>query len=233
MAAIPGPVPADVVRVWGMNDAENHGLLETVTRRINPFGFGMALLLFLFVPSVAMSWEFPGTESIARLRPFLDVSSTGVNMAVHQSRIHVDVAVRVFAIATFIVIAAGVATTAARTPQMRALAAAVAAALSGGLLIATVLLGVGWLEDSQREFLSILSSEFSKTERAGLLGLVDHAGGLRPGFWLALTVLVLVGAINMVVLLREISARRGLGVVEGRSGRSGVACGARNSGQSR
>lgn len=188
-----------------MNDARSQSLLEAVvTRAVNPVGFVAGLLLFLFVPCVAMSWELRGLPALdQRLVPVLDVSSTGADIAIHQPRIHWNIAVRALAIATLIVIAVGAGTAGAGTARRRSLAAAIVATLSCGLLAATALLGVRWLEGSQRRFLSLLFSTVPKNESAGVIGLVDDAGGLRAGFWLALAVFAVLAALNVVVLVRD------------------------------
>jgi hypothetical protein len=188
-----------------VRDREPAELLEkTVTRGFNPIAFVLVLLVFLFTPSVAMSWESAGAEPIdRRLRPFLDVSSTGADIAVHQPGIRWAMTVRLLAIVTLIVIAAGVGSALARTARRRSRHAAIVATLSGVLLVATVLLAAERLKSGQRGFLSALFSTIPKSESAGLISEVGDAAELRAGFWLALTGLALIVALNLVVLFRR------------------------------
>ncbi|TMQ84010.1 hypothetical protein ETD83_41015 [Actinomadura soli] len=192
------------------NSPQPSPFAKFVTRGINPVGFALILFAFLFLPCATMSsWEFPSrVEEISPLESLLDISSTGANMAVHQDDYRWPIVIRLLAIVTLLVMAAGVGTTLARPARKRSLYASVVAAASGVLLVVTGVSAVVRMESAAREFLSVLFSSIPKSESAPLINQSGDAVGLGAGFWVALVGLVLIAAINFIVLLRARAATR-------------------------
>ncbi|TDB78680.1 hypothetical protein E1264_36620 [Actinomadura sp. KC216] len=194
-----------------MTDSARPSAFEKfVTRGINPVGFALTLFAYLFLPCTAMSsWEFPSrVEEISPLEGLLEISSTGANIAVHQSDYRWPIVIRLLAIVTLLVMAAGAGTALARPARRRSLYAAVVAAVSGVLLVVTGLSAAARMESAAREFLTVLFSTIPKTESEPLIDQSSDAAGLGAGFWLALVGLALIAAINLAVLLRARSAAR-------------------------
>ncbi|MFI0486867.1 hypothetical protein [Actinomadura sp. 9N215] len=196
-----------------MNDAprsSSFSFEKFVTRGVNPVGFVVVLLAFLFLPCAAMSsWEFPSSaDAMSPLASALDISSTGANMAVRQDDYHWPVVIRMLAIVTLLAIASGAGTAVARPAQRRPLYGAVVAAVSGGLLVVTGLSAVARMESAAREFLSVLFSSIPKSESAPLIDQSGNRVGLGGGFWFALVVLALIAVLNLVALFRARTATR-------------------------
>ncbi|MFI0406396.1 hypothetical protein [Actinomadura sp. 3N508] len=175
-----------------------------VTRGINPVGFVLTLLAFLFLPCTAMSsWDFPSrVEEMSPLEGLLEISSTGANMAVHQSDYRWPIAIRLLAIGTLLAMAAGAATALARPARRRSLYAAILAAASGLLLVVTGLSAAARMENAAREFLTVLFSTIPKSESAPLINQSGDAVSLGTAFWLPLVGLTLMTAVNLVAILR-------------------------------
>ncbi|TDD25221.1 hypothetical protein E1287_37410 [Actinomadura sp. KC06] len=188
-----------------MNDSPRSSSFEKfVTRGVNPVGFALSLFAFLFLPCAVMSsWEFPSyAEEISPLESLLDISSTGANMAVHQSNYRWPIVIRLLAIITLLFMAVSVGSAFARPARRRSLYAAIAAVASGVLLVVTGLSAVARMESAAREFLGVLFSSIPKSESAPLINQADDTVGLGTGFWLALVGLALIATINGIVLLR-------------------------------
>ncbi|WUH99174.1 hypothetical protein OHR68_37635 [Spirillospora sp. NBC_00431] len=188
-----------------MIDAPNSSSFEKfVTRGINPVGFTFVLLAFLFLPCAALSPGdlFSDIEGTTSVESALDISSTGANMAVHQSDYDWPVFIRLLAIVTLLVIVAGALTALARPAQRRPLYGAIVAVVSFVLLVVTGLAATARMESAFKEFLDVLFATVPKSESEPLIDQAGDAVGLGVGFWVALVVVALVAAMNLVVLFR-------------------------------
>ncbi|WP_157406289.1 hypothetical protein [Actinomadura chibensis] len=186
-----------------MSDAPRSPFERLVTRAVTPVGFGLALLAFLFLPCAAMSYKAlpEHVNALSAMVSVLDLSSTGGNIAVHQSEFDWPPGPRVLAIATLLALAAGAATAVTRPARRRPLYAAITGAAAIALLTATGLVAVGELRDSVRGLLSALFATIPKSESAPLIDQSGRAAGLQWGFWLTLALLVLLTVLNLAALL--------------------------------
>lgn len=172
-------------------------------RLASPAGFALALLLFLLLPVTAVSCDEPGVGSF-------DVSYTGLDLAAdgEPAVTIVDEARSVdesdtaeqpppepgaqwLAIVTAVLMLTGLATVAPRAPRIRLLAAAGVAGLAAALLVTTELV-------AQANLRSDLHQRAGDTDFP-----LDDLVEARPGFWLALLVLMLVSLVNGAIAVRQ------------------------------
>ncbi|MFC4055549.1 hypothetical protein ACFOY4_38190 [Actinomadura syzygii] len=193
-----------------MSDAPRSPFEKLVTRGITPVGFAIALLAFLFLPCSAMSYkDLPAhVTDLSTMVSVLDLSSTGGNIAVHQSGFDWTTGPRVLAIATLLAMAAGTVITVTRPARRRPLYAAITAVTAGALLTATGLRATAELKDAVRNLLSALFTTIPKSESAPLIDQSGQAAGLQWGFWTALTLLVLIAALNVAAILHTRTRHR-------------------------
>jgi hypothetical protein len=188
---------------------------QLVTRRITPAGFLLALLLFLFLPCLAASCDAPdGTRT--------EVGYTGADLATGRQQVtgvdglgltpaqqtavadkfDMPVLVRVLAIAAGALLVLGLGTALLRTPRARALTAVVVAGASAALLVVTEVFALGDLTDNAR-LISATVSSLSSGQGTNTEDEAVAAVELRLGFWLSVSVVLVVFLLNVFVALRR------------------------------
>ncbi|WP_433475758.1 hypothetical protein ACQPZP_01215 [Spirillospora sp. CA-142024] len=182
-----------------MNDIQEHApapLERVVTRLVNPIGFVLVLLVFLFVPCIATS----AGSGHPKLKRIVDEGFTGWNIATEANTF--PASVRVLPVALLVVLVVGAGTALARSPQKQSFVAAVTATVSGGLLVATGL----WASES----LDVIGHEFlpmpSTMPPAEVAKFFDNLGirvEVSLGFWLGLATLAVIIAFNVHLVLRS------------------------------
>ncbi|WP_146877533.1 hypothetical protein [Actinomadura madurae] len=182
-----------------MDDVRKHApspLAPVMTRLINPIGFVLVSLIFLFMPCIATSAE----SGPPRLKWIVDEGFTGWNIATEANTF--PAAVRVLPFALLVVLVAGAGTALARSPQRRSFVAAVAATVSGGLLVVTGLWASESLDVQGHEFLPMPST----MPPAEVTKFFDNLGikvEVSVGFWLGLAALAMIIAFNVHLVLRS------------------------------
>ncbi|MFI0483743.1 hypothetical protein [Actinomadura sp. 9N215] len=186
---------------------------QWVTRVINPVGFVAVVLAFLFLPCASVSvTEWPSMvlrdNSIFVLRDnsffkaVTDDSVTGGNIAfrdgpphqsAHRSGYGWSVELRMGTIVTVLVMAAGAGTGLVRPAERRLRHAAQVAAVAGVFLALAVLSAAGRMEDNTY---GLLANEFGQRGEEEF----HYAAGPETGFWVSLTGLALIFAINLFAL---------------------------------
>lgn len=163
---------------------------------VNPIGFVIVLLIFLFAPFVVASTSSPDV----RLKRIFDISFTGRDI-VEEDAFSVGVHVLMVALLVALVVSAGTALIPG--PQKRSFAAAVAGTVSGGLLVAAALWTSHSLDAGRNEYLSDLSSAMPPNERAKLFDQIGSEVEVGLGFWLGLTGLGVITAFNVYLILHS------------------------------
>jgi hypothetical protein len=120
--------------------------------------------------------------------------------AYSERAVVMDSFVRFLATVTAIAMAVGVGTMVVRTSRRRSLTAATVAGAAGVLLVVIELLARSQLESAVRNLVSGMLSETS--DHDDVVSRVGEVISTGPGFWLSLTGLGLIAALNVVLLLR-------------------------------
>ncbi|WP_125613299.1 hypothetical protein [Actinomadura sp. WAC 06369] len=182
-----------------MNDVkknEQAPLERVVTRLVNPIGFVLAALTFLFVPCIATSAGSGHPE----LSWIADEGFTCWNIATEANAF--PVAVRILPIALLVALVVGASTALAPSPQKRSFAAAITATFSGGLLLVTGLWASKSLDILGYEFLP-MPPTMPPAEVAEFFDRLGIRVGVSLGFWLGLTALGVIIALNVHLVLRR------------------------------
>lgn len=191
---------------------------KNVTRRVTPAGFILALLLFLFLPFAAASCDVPADSSTAA--GTIGMSLTGADLIASRERLdttgglaltpaqqsratagfHMTRVVQILAILAAAAMVVGAATAVARTVRVRAAAAVVAAGGAIAVLAVTEYLTVERLTE-MAEYVLLLGTYLPQVEGKNLDGRIGEVVHIGLGFWLAVALLVLIIAVNVVVLV--------------------------------
>ncbi|GAA3290583.1 hypothetical protein Dvina_19320 [Dactylosporangium vinaceum] len=194
-------------------------MVTTVTRRITPAGFLLAVLLFLILPFVTASCDVPADSGTAAGR--LTLSLTGSDLAAahehldatgglalspdQQSRadllVRMPRSTQVLALFTAVVLLAGVTPALVRRVRVAAAVAVAVAGAGGALLATTAYFTVQQCTVITQNFLHY-GTYLPSVEGKNLdsrVGEVIHTG---IGFWLTLGTVLTLAAANIVVFVR-------------------------------
>ncbi|WP_328446516.1 hypothetical protein [Amycolatopsis sp. NBC_00438] len=187
---------------------------QLVTRRITLAGFLLALLLFLFLPCLAASCDAPdgtraavtysGADLASGQQKFTGIDGLGLTPAEQtavEDKFDMPGLVQVLAIAAGVLLVLGVGTALLRTPKARALTAVVLAGAGAALLVVTEVFALQNLTDYTRRIAATVST--LSTSRPDLDDEANAAVDLRPGFWLPVSLLLVVFVLNVFVALRR------------------------------
>ncbi|MEA5359951.1 hypothetical protein VA596_10415 [Amycolatopsis sp., V23-08] len=188
---------------------------QLVTRRITPAGFLLALLLFLFLPCLAASCDAPdgtrtevgysGADLVTGQQKITGVDGLGLTPAQQAAvadKFDMPVLVQVLAIVAAVLLVLGLGTALLRTPKARALTAVVVSGTGAVLLVVTEVFALGNLTDNAR-LISATVSSLSSGQGTSVEDEAVAAVELRLGFWLSVSLLLLVFLLNVLVALRR------------------------------
>lgn len=188
---------------------------QLVTRRITPAGFLLALLLFLFLPCLAASCDAPdstrtevgysGADLATGRQTFTGIDGLGLTPAQQtavENKFDMPGLVQVLAIVAGVLLVLGLGTALLRTPKARALAAVVVAGAGAALLVVTEVLALRNLTDNAR-LISATVSSLSSGQGTNTDDEAAAAVELRLGFWLSVSLVLVVFLLNVFVALRR------------------------------
>ncbi|MFG1646401.1 hypothetical protein ACGFMK_39530 [Amycolatopsis sp. NPDC049252] len=188
---------------------------QLVTRRITPAGFLLALLLFLFLPCLAASCDTPdgtrtevsysGADLVTGQQKITGVDGLGLTPAQRTAvadKFDMPALVQVLAIVAGVLLVLGLGTALLRTPKARALTAVVVSGAGAVLLVVTEVFALGNLTDNAR-LISATVSSLSSGQGTNAEDEAVAAVELRLGFWLSVSLLLLVFLLNVFVALRR------------------------------
>ncbi|MDT7802946.1 MAG: hypothetical protein QOI78_6379 [Actinomycetota bacterium] len=188
---------------------------QLVTRRITPAGFLLALLLFLFLPCLAASCDAPdgtrtevsysGADLVTGQQKVTGVDGLGLTPAQQAAvadKFDMPGLVQVLAIVAGVLLVLGLGTAFLRTPKARALTVVVVSGAGAVLLVVTEVFALGNLTDNAR-LISATVSSLSSGQGTHAEDEAVAAVELRLGFWLSVSLLLLVFLLNVFVALRR------------------------------
>ncbi|MFJ1762747.1 hypothetical protein ACIOD2_20685 [Amycolatopsis sp. NPDC088138] len=188
---------------------------QLVTRRITPAGFLLALLLFLFLPCLAASCDAPdgtrtevsysGADLVTGQQKVTGVDGLGLTppqQAALADKFDMPGLVQVLAIVAGVLLVLGLGTAFLRTPKVRALTAVVVSGTGAVLLVVTEVFALGNLTDNAR-LISATVSSLSPGQSTSTEDEAVAAVELRLGFWLSVSLLLLIFLLNVFAALRR------------------------------
>ncbi|WUI04253.1 hypothetical protein OHR68_21435 [Spirillospora sp. NBC_00431] len=176
-----------------------------MTWLINPVGFVAAVLAFLLLPCASVSvteWSPMVLRDKSMFQAVTDDSVTGGNIAfrdgpphqsAHRPQYNWPVALRMGTIVTVLVMAAGAGTGLVRPAERRLRRAAQVASVAGVFLVLAVLSAAARMEENTNV---ILVNVFGSRGEEDF----QYAAGPEAGFWVSLSGLALIFAINLFAL---------------------------------